>query len=247
MLALTQREKNRQARQDQILAAALRVFSEAGYSGASMDVIAAQAGLNKPTLYHHFASKEHLFQAMMAAQRDVILLAFDAGARRGLVDHLVDFAWSYADTVMRPEFLALARLIIGEAHRFPDVGRDYQQSGPDKVLAGLMAFFVDQRDLGRLAFADAELAAEDFWGLILSAPRNRALHEPDADIGRATVARYIHNNIHTFLRAYSTDLAADLARLEQALADAARSSASATGAGGSGNAPPGANAGSGGD
>lgn len=215
---MSRREQNKLEKQERIMRAALKVFSEAGYSGASMDEIAAQAELTKPTLYHHFPSKNALFQAMMSAQRDLILLTVDTAPGNDLVDHLHGFAWDYARTVMRPEFLALARLTIGEAHRFPDFGREYQASGPEKVLAGLMGLMDAQRKRGRLSFEDTELAAEDFWGLILSAPRNRALHEPDADISRTTLARYIDNGIRTFLRAYSTSPAADLDRLTTIIA-----------------------------
>lgn len=218
MNQISRRAQNRLNTQERILKAAIKVFAETGYSGASMDVIAAEAGLTKPTLYNHFPSKEALFEAMMTAPRDVMLLAFDPTDGKDMVEQLLTFAWSYADTVMRPEFLSLARLIIGEAQRFPDVGRAYQQSGPDQVLRGLMGFLSAQRADGRLAFEDAELAAEDFWGLILSAPRNRALHVPDAVISRADLARYVHNGIRTFLRAYSTDAPRDLARLQSAIA-----------------------------
>ncbi len=217
MNQISRREQNRLDKQNRLLSAAIKVFADAGYSGASMDVIAAEAGLSKPTLYHYFPSKEALFEAMMAAPREQMMLAFSAAPGKDLVDQLLEFAWAYADTVMRPDFLSLARLIIGEAHRFPDVGRDYQDSGPDKVLAGLMTFLIAQRDQHRLTFEDPELAAEDFWGLILSAPRNRALHVPDADISHEVLARYIHNGIRTFLRAYSTNPEADLARLAKAI------------------------------
>jgi len=214
MTAQSRRAQNRLEKRQRILDAALQVFADTGYSGASMDAIAAKAGLTKPTLYNHFASKDALFSAMMAAPRDVMLLAFDADAGKHYVDQLHAFAWSYASTVMRPDFLSLARLTIAEAHRFPQVGQDYQQSGPDKVLAGLMDFMIAQRDAGHLAFDDAELAAEDFWGLILSAPRNRALHVPTMPVDNAVLARYIDNGIRTFLRAYATDGPSDLSRLD---------------------------------
>lgn len=213
---MSRRELNRQEKRRRIIEAALRVFSRAGYTDASMDDIATEAGLTKPTLYNHFDNKEALFDAMMASQGDTMLLAFGTEPDGHMVDRLLNFAWRYADIVMRPEFLALARLTIGAAHRLPHIGRQYQQSGPDKVLAGLKAFFEDQRELGCLRFDDAELAAEDFWGLILSAPRNRALHIPDVAFDRAALARYLNNGIATFLRAYSTDPAGDLAQLANA-------------------------------
>ncbi len=37
---------------------AIKIFSESGYRGATMDDIAANAGLVKGTLYYHFKSKE---------------------------------------------------------------------------------------------------------------------------------------------------------------------------------------------
>lgn len=213
MKEMSQRERNRLDKQSRILNAAIKVFAEVGYSNASMDDIAACAGLTKPTLYKYFPSKDALFKAMMAAPKDVMILALDAKPGAHLADQLFQFAWAYADTVMHPNFLSLARLIIGEAQRFPDIGRDYQKSGPDKVLAGLIAFMLAQRDIGSLTFDDAELAAQDFWGLILSAPRNRALHIPDTDLSETALARYIHNGIRVFLRAYSTHPERDLIHL----------------------------------
>jgi hypothetical protein len=130
-----------------------------------------------------------------------------------MVAELYAFSWHYADVVLRPDMLNLARLIIGEAQRLPDVGRAYQASGPDRVLAGMIAYLERQRAAGRLVFDDAELAAEDLWGLILSAPRNKALHIPDAVPDRATIERYIRNGLRVFLRAYSTAPDRDLAVL----------------------------------
>lgn len=214
---MSRREQNRLEKKTRLLSAAIKVFARAGYSGASMNDIAAEAGLTKPTLYYHFPSKEALFAAMMKAPRDRMALALEPQRGKDFVDQLLQFAWSYAETVMHPDFLSLARLIIAEAHRFPEIGRDYQQMGPDKLLSDLMGFLEQQRHRGRLHFEDAELAAEDFWGLILSAPRNRALHVPDAPLGQKELARYVHNGLRTFLRAYSTSAATDLAHLEQAI------------------------------
>ncbi len=44
-----------------IFDSAIKTFSEAGYRGATMDEIAANAGLAKGTLYYHFVSKEEIF------------------------------------------------------------------------------------------------------------------------------------------------------------------------------------------
>ena len=212
MTEVPRRQFNRKAKERRILDAALSVFAATGYSGASMDAIAANAEVSKPTLYQYFGSKEQLFAAMMLEKRDEMLGVFD-NPSPSLVRDLVDFAWHYAQTVMRPDLLSLARLIIGEAQRFPQIGRAYQASGPDHMLAGIMDYLTRRRSEGALDFADAELAAQDLWGLILSAPRTQALYIPDAIPDRAALARYINNGLRVFLKAYSAVPEADLAEL----------------------------------
>jgi AcrR family transcriptional regulator len=211
-MTLPRRQQNRLSRERAILDAALTVFAAQGYSGTTMDAVAAEAGVTKPTLYSYFPSKEALFQAMMLAKRDVMLDGFDHPSGDMVLD-LHGFAWAYADTVMRPDMLSLARLIIGEVSRFPEIGRAYQASGPDRLLHGIMRYLDTQRGAGRLTFDDAELAAQDLWGLILSAPRTQALHMPDALPDRATLNRYITNGLRVFLKAYSVTPAEDLDRL----------------------------------
>lgn len=59
------REQLRQKRTDFILEAAEEIIIRKGYYSTSMDEIAAQAGVAKGTLYHHFPTKEDLFLALI--------------------------------------------------------------------------------------------------------------------------------------------------------------------------------------
>jgi AcrR family transcriptional regulator len=60
-------------RRIKILAAATRIFARKGYDGASMSAIAAAAGVTKPVLYDHFASKDALFETLLCSIRDNLL------------------------------------------------------------------------------------------------------------------------------------------------------------------------------
>jgi AcrR family transcriptional regulator len=55
---------------EQLLQAAARVFAKNGYSGASINAIAAEAGFSKGAVYWHFASKEELFFALLDERID---------------------------------------------------------------------------------------------------------------------------------------------------------------------------------
>jgi TetR/AcrR family transcriptional repressor of mexJK operon len=50
-----------------VIEAATRVFLRAGFTDASVDVIAAEAGVSKQTIYNHFGDKRKLFAAVIEA------------------------------------------------------------------------------------------------------------------------------------------------------------------------------------
>src|SRR4051812_41707106 len=60
-------------RRTRILAAATRIFARKGFDGASMNGIAAAAGITKPVLYDHFTSKDALFETLLRSIRDDLL------------------------------------------------------------------------------------------------------------------------------------------------------------------------------
>jgi len=54
------------ARREQLLAVALEAFAQEGFHGTSMNDVAEAAGVTKPVLYQHFASKRELYLALLA-------------------------------------------------------------------------------------------------------------------------------------------------------------------------------------
>lgn len=59
-------------RRVRLLDAAARVFSRVSYDQASMDEIAQEAGVGKPTLYRYFPSKDELFAAVFVEVLDAL-------------------------------------------------------------------------------------------------------------------------------------------------------------------------------
>ena len=53
------------ARREQLLAVGLEVFAHQGFHGTSMNEVAEAAGVTKPVLYQHFASKRELYLALL--------------------------------------------------------------------------------------------------------------------------------------------------------------------------------------
>jgi len=68
----------REQRRQQVLTAALEVFSTVGYHSASMDDIADRAGVSKPVLYQHFPGKLDLYLALLDAGIEELMVASNA-------------------------------------------------------------------------------------------------------------------------------------------------------------------------
>ncbi|WML32787.1 TetR/AcrR family transcriptional regulator [Clostridium sp. OS1-26] len=63
--SITRREKEKQAREEDIINAAEKIFTIMGYNGASMEEIAKEAQFTRKTVYQYFADKEDLYFAVV--------------------------------------------------------------------------------------------------------------------------------------------------------------------------------------
>ena len=83
-------QRRPEARPDEILDAAQKVFGESGFARAKLDDVARIAGVSKGTLYLYFDSKDTLFREMVRAKvvtglaESEALLASHTGRRRDL-------------------------------------------------------------------------------------------------------------------------------------------------------------------
>jgi AcrR family transcriptional regulator len=82
--AQPRRRLSKEARREKLIAAAEAVFGEVGYSGTTMELVAAQGGVTRSLLYEHFASVDELYlECHRAAREDmrqrVLQSALNAG------------------------------------------------------------------------------------------------------------------------------------------------------------------------
>jgi len=206
------KQSRRQAKVRRILNASLYEFSAQGYDGASMNSIAERAQVSKPTLYQYFGDKDGLFAAVLQEGCEHIITPLSAPDGK-LLDRLWNFSWVYADFVLRPDMLSLARLVLGEAARRPKIAKAYHNAGPGKAFKGLVSFIEECRASGELEADNAEHTAQELWSLILSGPRDYHLHFVDQTPDAEQLLSSISHGLRTFLKAYSTDVENDLAAL----------------------------------
>jgi TetR/AcrR family transcriptional repressor of mexJK operon len=191
-----------------ILEAATAVFLRNGYLGSSMDEIASLAAVSKQTVYKHFADKERLFcEIVISTVNDASDPNYDEVL--GLTDGadveaaLRNLARGQLARVMQPTLMQLRRLVIGEASRFPELGRTFYERGAGRTLDALAGAFERLAERGVLQLDDPQTAAAHFNWLVMSAPVNRAmLLGDDAIPSPAELDQYADDGVRAFLAAY---------------------------------------------
>lgn len=135
-----------------IVLAAREHFLRDGFAAASMDGIAKSAGVSVKTIYSHFAGKEELFSKVMIAActdhllsqevpSDEVLAQRFAWFREASQRGLVEAGREYLRHLLSEEQLALYRVVIQDAGRFPELGRQYQKNiarGRTGILAAYL-------------------------------------------------------------------------------------------------------------
>ena len=125
------RQRRKEARPAELMAAALELFVEKGFAGTRLEDVAARAGVSKGTLCLYFDNKEALFKAVI--QEGIVPLLVEGA---GLVD---SFQGSTADLLrtligewwqrMGTSHLAgVPKLMISEAGNFPELATYYNET-----------------------------------------------------------------------------------------------------------------------
>ncbi len=161
----------------QIVVAANEEFLKRGFVAASMDSIAARAGVSKATVYAHFGSKTELFSTMIRALSAVRLspLFDDGPPPADMVTALTRLANAIAQYMYTPRALGLYRVVIGEAPRFPELAHAFYDAGPGANVNRLSRWMAVWGEQGLLAIEDPIVTAQDFYNLIRGDHHTRML------------------------------------------------------------------------
>ncbi len=123
-------ERRKDARPQELLAAALGQFVERGYAATRLEDVARRAGVSKGTLYLYFANKEELFKAVV---RETIVQPIGEAEQEvanfpghsGELLRIILMRWW--ERIGATELAGITKLMMAEANNFPDLARFYDE------------------------------------------------------------------------------------------------------------------------
>lgn len=197
-----------QVKRERIHRASQMLFMRYGFEGTSMDAIAEEAQVSKPTLYRYYANKEALFIAVLEqlalhqpSEQDVFAFQHTPmDSLATLEQTLTRWAHVTLSNIMQPTYLGLLRLLIAEIPRFPSLGALFFQAVPQQGGRFLMALLESAQASGIIACDDPEAAIRLFVGSLLTYVLGDGLLAADG-VPRAPSPERVVALVHVFLRA----------------------------------------------
>lgn len=174
-----------------------------------MSAIAAALGGSKGTLWAYFPSKEELFTAVI----DHATTTFRAQLLETLtpdgeiVPTLRNFGLRLVDKVISPEALALHRLIVAEAGRFPELGRIFYERGPRITVALLGDFLEGAMERGQLRKDEPTDAAHFLMQMCMARSQQKLQLGLSEEIGADEISAEVDRALDLFMRAYAPETA----------------------------------------
>ena len=141
---------------EQILEAAVRVYAEVGYRGATTRRIAAEANVNEITLFRHFGSKDALLREAISEVGHGASAAMLPDIPGDPAVDLLDWARSHLAELR--ERRSLIRTCMGEIEEHPEVF-PCQNSPPAQAAQSLCRYLRHLRETGSAVAAFDEVAA----------------------------------------------------------------------------------------
>ncbi|BEU74360.1 TetR/AcrR family transcriptional regulator (plasmid) [Ralstonia syzygii subsp. indonesiensis] len=191
-----------------MLKAATAVFLAHGFSAATTDMIQRKASVSKATMYACFPNKEAMFAAVIeqeCAKMAATIRAIQA-APGDIAKTLTDIGLSYLRFVLSPTALALYRVVVAEAPRFPDLGRRFYLAGPKVVTSMLAAWLKEAAQDGEIDIQSigVDAAATLFISLVRTEGQLESLTHPDAQPSAAQLDHWVQLAVTTFMAAFGT-------------------------------------------
>jgi len=159
-----------EARPDEILDAALSVFTEKGFDAARVDDIAAKADISKGAVYLYFDSKDALLRGLIEREVAPVAQRLRAIAEAGASEpeKTLKLVIAAASQILNdPKMFATPKLVLSVAARFREIAEFYRKRVIDEAIGAIIALHRSGVASGAFRDADSDTVARLVMGPIL--------------------------------------------------------------------------------
>jgi len=190
-----------------ILEAARQMFTRHDFVNASMDQIAACAGVSKLTVYNHFGDKDTLFGEVVRerCEQSFPTAMFQPAPETPLREVLLTIAVTYFATISSEEALNWHRVMCSLRLRDSSLIRRFWEAGPERIQRALRELLLRRQDAGELDLPDPDpaTAAAQFFALIRGMPYEQLVFNCCDQDAPPDISAHIEASVSMFLRAYA--------------------------------------------
>jgi AcrR family transcriptional regulator len=200
MVKMARTPKVVEDRREQIIDAAMRAFSQKGYTRATNKDIAREAGITPGLIYHYFESKEALLKAIIEGRSPLKLVStLPPQVLKMPSEDFLRFLLPQVLNIVEEEgFVQLLRVIFPELVYNPQIAQ-IVTGLLHQILGFLTTFFEYRMQVGELRQTDPALAAQVFVGSVFAFVLRRQIIRDPLALGY-TQEQMVDAVIETFLR-----------------------------------------------
>jgi AcrR family transcriptional regulator len=176
------KQKTAALRQQHILEAAIRVFAEQGYRGATIKAIASEAGVSDGTIYNVFENKEALLFGVLESLLHggpvpIVDEPFSFREPQKILEQVISARWQ----TMTPKALSMMRVIWAEALTDRALAKRYVSSSIKPALSGFEQLLKAIAPNEHVSSADMQLLQRSIVGTYLGLTLLKLFGDPVLD------------------------------------------------------------------
>lgn len=198
--------RRKDERPAEILAAALKLFSDKGFAATKLDDVSKEAGISKGTLYLYFESKEAIFKAVVTEFVLPQIKKAEEQAQQftgSIKDLMFSLLEQWRINVLETELSGIPKMMVAEASNFPELATYYLENviqRTRKFVASLITLGIER---GEFRLCNPEYAARLFLSpMVFSAIWQHSLAPYDNDYD---IKEYLNFHLDIFLRGIQKD------------------------------------------
>jgi AcrR family transcriptional regulator len=195
-----------EAKRQEIIQAAAKIFEEFGFERASMSKICSKVGGSKTTLYNYFSSKEELFFEVVSISNsqefDFTFEVLNSSEEIENVDaQLREFGKRFLSFLYSPKLIKLRRLTISQSG-ITDLGKITYNNRILKSRDLVSKYLAKAMEAKKIKQTDTVVAARHLYGLLESELMYQFLFQIDVEYSKQDMDDMVDRAVEAFMAAY---------------------------------------------